>query len=107
MSMAYRACCVCVGLALLLRASADAQVEPPRTPAPATERPPDPRQREKVEFFRDRIGSVRLTIVDAPERPCQYVAEPVAKFDNPISQIEDGFMFLWTNRGRPVACVKS
>ena len=50
---------------------------------------------------------MRLTVADRPDEPCKYVAEPLAKFDNPISQIEDGFMFLWTDRGRPVAVVKS
>jgi hypothetical protein len=75
--------------------------------APPKDRPPDPHQREKLEFFRDRIGGVRLTVAERPDEPCQYIAEPVAKFDNPISQIEDGFMFLWTDRGRPAACVKS
>ena len=74
---------------------------------PPEERPPDPHQRQKLEFFRDKIGGCKLTLVDRPDEPCQYVPEPLAKFDNPISQIWDGFMFLWTDRGRPVAVVKS
>ena len=79
----------------------------PPTKALPEERPPDPQQREKLEYFRERIATVRLTVADRPDEPCQFVAEPLAKFDNPISQIWDGFMFLWTDRGRPVAVVKS
>lgn len=111
------------GWALLLAAlfaaaiASGAGAQEARTKAPPEERPPDqnqldqnqpdPLQRLKLEFFRDRIGGCRLTLADRPDGPCQYIAEPVAKFDNPISRIEDGFMFLWTGRGRPVACVKS
>lgn len=79
----------------------------PQAKAPPEVRPPDPQQREKLEFFKGRVGGVRLTLAERPDEPCQYIAEPLAKFDNPISHIEDGFMFLWTDRGRPVACVKS
>ena len=105
--------------ALLVAASiaGGAVAQEARTKAPPEERAPeqkqsdqkqpDPRERQKLEFFRDRIGGCRMTLADHPDAPCQYIAEPVAKFDNPISRIEDGFMFLWTDRGRPVACVKS
>jgi hypothetical protein len=92
-------------LTFLLASSASAQQA--KTKALPERRPPDPHQREKLEFFRDRVGAVRLTVADRPDEPCQFVAEPLAKFDNPISQIWDGFMFLWTDRGRPVAVVKS
>jgi hypothetical protein len=86
----------------------ESPAQPPKVAtAPAEERPSDPHQREKLEFFRDRIGGVRLTVAARPDQPCDYIAEPLAKFDNPISHIEDGFMFLWTNRDRPVATVKS
>ena len=109
MSIASRAGCCGWALLLLLAAamSGGTWAQGPKSKAPPEELAPDPLQREKLEFFRDRIGGVRLTVADRPAEPCQYVAEPLAKFDNPISHIEDGFMFLWTDRGRPVACVKS
>lgn len=78
-----------------------------KTKAAPKDRLADPQERQKLEYFRDRVGAVRLTVLDRPDEPCQFVAEPLAKFDNPISQIWDGFMFLWTDRGRPAAVVKS
>lgn len=108
MSIAHRLQWLGTSALLLVAAVAGSQDQPPKSPAPpAQERPPDPREREKLEYFRDRVGGCRLTVADRPDEPCQFVAHPLAKFDNPISQIEDGFMFLWTDRGRPVACVKS
>jgi hypothetical protein len=58
-------------------------------------------------YFRERIAACRLAVANRPTELCQFVAEPLIKFDNPISFIEDGFMFLWTDRGRPAAVVKS
>lgn len=79
---------------------------PPSAAPPAKERAVDPREREKLEFFRGRFEPCHVTLAGR-EEPCQYVAHPLTRFDNPISKIEDGYMFLWTNRGRPVATVKS
>ena len=107
MSLARRLDWLGMALLVVVSTTLPAWAQAPPSKAPPEERPPDPLQREKLEFFRDRIGGVRLTLADRPDEPCQYLAEPSAKFDNPISQIEDGFMFLWTDRGRPVATVKS
>jgi hypothetical protein len=111
MSIAPRAASIKIALGLAVAASASWAQAPsttaPPTKAAAEKRPPDPLEREKLEFFRDRIGNVKLTVAARPDAPCKFVAEPLTKFDNPISQIWDGFMFLWTDRGRPVAVVKS
>jgi hypothetical protein len=77
-------------------------------PEPAKEtRSDDPQAAEKLAFFRDRFARCRLIVDDRPNEPCKLVPEPPIKFDNPISQIYDGFLFAWTDRGRPVAVVKS
>jgi hypothetical protein len=75
-------------------------------PAPQ-ERPADPLEAQKLQFFKEQFAKCRLTVLDRPNEPCELVAEPLLKFDNPISHIHDGFMFAWTDRGRPVAVAKS
>jgi hypothetical protein len=75
--------------------------------APATTAADAPLPDAKLAFFRDNIGLLQVTVADLPDEPCAMAAKPLIKFDNPISQILDGYMFLWTDRGRPVAVVKS
>ena len=106
MSIARRAGSFAIALVLAVAASASWAQAPPTKVAPE-QRPPDPQEREKLEFFKGRVGGVRLIVTDRPDEPCKFVAEPLTKFDNPISQIWDGYMFLWTDRGRPIAVVKS
>ena len=65
------------------------------------------RQKEKLKFFRERMREQRLMFPDQPERPFHLVKEPLFRFNNPVSRIADGFVFLWTDRGRPVAILKS
>ncbi len=65
------------------------------------------RRKETLDFFRDRLRDHRLAFRDRPDEPFHFVQEPLIAFDNPVSRIHDGFMFLWTQRGRPVAVVKS
>ncbi len=84
-----------------------------RTPAPATRGPADDTtadndrlQREKIEFYLERIRSQRLSWAGAPEQAFELVPEPLMTFDNPVSRIRDGFLFVWTQGGRPVAAMK-
>ena len=103
---------------LYLAAATSSQGQTPQAPVPAAPPPAattpaagqpaaDSRSDEKLAYFRERIAACRLTVADRSSELCQFVAEPLIKFDNPISFIEDGFMFLWTDRGRPAAVVKS
>jgi hypothetical protein len=107
-----------VGSFLFLVTAAGSQAQTPQAPLPAAPLPAgttpaagqpavDSRADEKLAYFRERIAACRLAVADRSNEPCQFVAEPLIKFDNPISFIEDGFMFLWTDRGRPAAVVKS
>lgn len=43
---------------------------------------------------------------DEPDRPFDFSAEPLITFENPVSQMWDGLMFVWTDRGRPAAAIK-
>lgn len=66
----------------------------------------DKQQNEKLEFFRERLAKLRLTTTAGPDKPFQFVAEPLLTFENPVSQVWDGYMFVWTDRGRPAAVMK-
>jgi hypothetical protein len=62
---------------------------------------------EKLRFFRERLQTTKLVLASQPDRALELVAEPLSRFDNPVSGIADGFTFLWTDRGRPAAFLKS
>jgi hypothetical protein len=64
-------------------------------------------QRERLEFFVARLKDLRMRGLDEPVRPISFVETPVFSFNNPVSSISDGFMFIWTDRGRPAAAMKS
>lgn len=61
----------------------------------------------KIDFYRRRLQDHRLFTSSRPDQPCQLVDAPLMRFDNPVSRIGDGMMFLWTDGGRPVAALKS
>ena len=48
-----------------------------------------------------------MTRVADPQQALTLAAEPLITFENPVSQMWDGMMFVWTDRGRPAAAVKS
>lgn len=62
---------------------------------------------EKLRFFRERLQTTKLVLASQPDRALKLVAEPLSRFDNPVSGIADGFTFLWTDGGRPAALLKS
>lgn len=62
---------------------------------------------EKIDFYRQRLRDHRLFTSSRPDQACQLVDAPLMRFDNPVSRIGDGMMFLWTDGGRPVAALKS
>ena len=62
---------------------------------------------EKLRYFRERLQTTKLVLASQPDRALELVAEPLSRFDNPVSGIADGFTFLWTDRGRPAAFLKS
>jgi hypothetical protein len=66
----------------------------------------DKQQNEKLDFFRKRLAKLQLTPSAGADKPFRFVAEPLLTFENPVSQLWDGYMFVWTDRGRPAAAVK-
>jgi hypothetical protein len=64
-------------------------------------------QKERVEFFTSRLKDLRIRRLDELPRPISFIETPLYRFNNPTTRISDGFMFLWTDRGRPAAAMKS
>ena len=57
-------------------------------------------KKEKVAFYCNRLREQRLFAADRPSKPCEFVATPLMRFDNPVSRIGDGMIFIWTDGGR-------
>lgn len=83
--------------------SADAPMKRPESPADTNAI----EHKEKIGFYRSRLRDHRLFMEDRRDNPCAFVEDPLIRFANPVSQNGDGLMFLWTDRGRPVALMKS
>jgi hypothetical protein len=66
----------------------------------------DTQQSKKVAYFRERLATLVVARAAEPQQPLSLVGEPLITFENPISQMWDGMMFVWTDRGRPAAAVK-
>lgn len=61
----------------------------------------------KLDFFRGRLRDGVVRPAGDAMRPFTFVERPLFQFDNAISGIEDGFVFIWIDRGRPVVLMKS
>jgi hypothetical protein len=101
-----------IALALLLLAETDGNAVPAQDNAPDAARAVDSTETdtdsaEKINFYRQRLQDHRLFTADRPDRPCHLVETPLMRFDNPVSRIGDGMLFLWTDNVRPVAALKS
>ncbi len=75
--------------------------QPPSAGAPAGKQ-----QHEKLAYFAERIAKLQVAPAGEADKPFPFVAEPLITFENPVSQMWDGFMFAWTDGGRPAAAVK-
>jgi hypothetical protein len=53
------------------------------------------------------VRQSRIGIPGRSQTPFALFEEPLLRFDNPVSGILDGFVFLWTDGGRPAALMKS
>ena len=82
--------------------------EPKPKPAPAAvPTKGDLERKQRLDWFVPRLKELRLSDPDKADRKIALVESPLLSFENPVSQITDGFMFAWTDRGRPVAVMKS
>jgi hypothetical protein len=93
-------------VATAIRAQETQPTEAARAAATA-EPAKDAQQSNKLAYFRERLSALVLARTSEPQQALQLVDEPLIAFENPVSQMWDGMMFVWTDRGRPAAAVKS
>jgi hypothetical protein len=90
--------------------AAQVEVKKPKLAPPPVEPPAqsrtDQNQKERLDFFVPRLRELRMHYPSEPTRPVTFVEGPLFRFENPISFISDGFMFVWTDHGRPVVAMK-
>ncbi len=73
-------------------------VEPSKAEAPASE--------ASLKVLQQRVETTQVTLSKAAGRKAQLVAKPVFRYSDELRQIEDAGVWLWTDRGRPVAAMK-
>ena len=62
-------------------------------------------QAERLEFMKSSAAAYRFSTSSASELP--IVAEPKLRWTNPVSGLQDGTLFLWTDKtGRPAAAAQ-
>ncbi len=102
--VALAACAVAADDPSALRDNSKPKPAPP--PAEGSDRVPTD-QKERLEFFVSRLKDLRMHGRDESMRPISFLETAVFSYNNPVSAISDGFMFIWTDRGRPAAAMKS
>ena len=64
-------------------------------------------QAERLEFMKSSAAGYRFTADDASQRELLMVAEPLLRWTNEVSGLQDGTLFLWTEKsGRPAAAAQ-
>jgi hypothetical protein len=64
-------------------------------------------QAQRLEFMKAQAAGYRFAAADSDRRELQIVAEPLLRWTNPVSGLQDGTLFLWTEKsGRPAAAAQ-
>lgn len=64
-------------------------------------------QAERLEFMKASAAEYQFTADDASQRELRIVAEPLLRWTNEVSGLQDGTLFLWTEKsGRPAAAAQ-
>ena len=62
---------------------------------------------ERLEFMKASAAEYRFAAADSDRRELQIVSEPSLRWTNPVSGLQDGTLFLWTEKsGRPAAAAQ-
>jgi hypothetical protein len=62
---------------------------------------------ERLEFMKASAAEYRFTAADSERREIQIVPDPSLRWTNPVSGLQDGTLFLWTEKsGRPTAAAQ-
>jgi hypothetical protein len=62
--------------------------------------------KEKLDYYRAKLETLRLAPAEDRSEAFAFHPEPLTTFENPVSQVWDGYTFVWTDRGRPAAALK-
>ena len=73
---------------------------------PSSARLSDEEKTRRLDFFRERIVKLEIAAAARRDKPFKLTAEPLITFENPVSQMWDGLMFVWTDGGRPAVAMK-
>jgi hypothetical protein len=62
----------------------------------------------RLAYMKDSVTPYRIHRTAAGSPPFQLIAEPIFRLDNPVSQVKDSAIFLWTDpaSGRPEATIQ-
>jgi hypothetical protein len=97
-----------VVLALLLTGAPP--VEKNEAPAAAQEETAD-KEKERVELA-ERLDLMKTSLKiyefksESDRKPMKFEAEPLLRWNNPVSGVRDGAVFIWTVGGRPQAAAQ-
>lgn len=72
--------------------------EGPKAEAPANE--------ASLKVLQQRVEMTQVTLSKEAGRKARLVEKPVFRYSDELRQIEDAGVWLWTDRGRPVAAMK-
>lgn len=97
---------IAVALALALLSAITLAQEPAADTA-ANEAEAATQRLAKLDFFRERMRDLDVREPGDTPRFFTLVERPLLQYDNPVSGIADGFVFIWTDGGRPAALMKS
>ena len=62
----------------------------------------------RLAYMKDSVTPYRIHRTAAGSPPFRLIAEPIFRLDNPVSQVKDSAIFLWTDpaTGRPEATIQ-
>lgn len=72
--------------------------ESPKTEAPASE--------ASLKVLQHRVETTQVSLSKEMGRKARLVEKPVFRYSDELRRIEDAGIWLWTDRGRPVAAMK-
>jgi hypothetical protein len=62
---------------------------------------------ERLDFMKAQAAEYRFMAADSDHRELQIVPDPSLRWTNPVSGLQDGTLFLWTEKsGRPAAAAQ-
>ncbi len=89
---------VFIALLTFGQAAAESPSEAPKADSAASE--------ASLKVLQQRVETTTVTVSKEAGRTATLVAKPVFRYSDQLRQIDDAGVWLWTDRGRPVAAMK-